>query len=80
MYHIYIVVWTYVVNGVNKRVVTAITHGEPVKAEVNYIDVFISETKNKKNWLSYTRIYKWIIENTVTRPPTPDSWEIVNLF
>lgn len=37
--------YTHVVYGINKWIVTAIAHGEPIETEPNYVDIRISEMK-----------------------------------
>jgi len=36
---------TYVVYGINKWIVTAIAHGEPIETKPNYVDIRIPEIK-----------------------------------
>jgi len=36
---------TYVVNGINEWVVTAVTHGKPIKAKPYDIDIRVPETR-----------------------------------
>lgn len=37
---------SYVVNAVDERVVTAVTHRQPVTAQPDYVDIFVSEVIN----------------------------------
>lgn len=50
----YLIIWlyltyTYVVNGINKWIVTAVAHGEPVETEPYDVNVRVPK-KNKKKW------------------------------
>lgn len=50
--------YTHVVYGINKWIVTAIAHGEPIETEPNYVDIRISEMKLQQSVLLFIKSTK----------------------